>query len=100
MSLRRRLTTMSALIVGTILAVGAVVCFVVMRVELRGQIDDALKEQAALATQAASQIARAPRRLALPPRRGEPGPGYVQILRVDGAALPEATEVEKQYQEV
>lgn len=87
MSLRGRLTAMSALIVGVILTVGSIVCFVVMRAELRGQIDEALKEQAGLASRAAGQIPDAARRLAIPPRRGEPGPAYAQVLSPSGRVL-------------
>jgi two-component system sensor histidine kinase MprB len=47
-SLRGRLTVTSALIVGAILTVGAIVCFWVMRNELRGQVDDSLRAQAQL----------------------------------------------------
>ena len=45
MSLRRRVTIMSALVVGATLVLASVVCYLVMRGELRGQVDDSLRDQ-------------------------------------------------------
>jgi two-component system sensor histidine kinase MprB len=96
MSLRGRLTLMSALIVGVILAAGAVVCFVVMRHQLRSQVDDQLVGQARLVQRVAPRAASFPRQLpALPrgaPQRNAPysqliGPSG-QVLRPDGADAP------------
>ncbi|MCZ4493252.1 MAG: sensor histidine kinase, partial [Conexibacter sp.] len=53
MTLRRRVTLMSALVVGATLVLASVVCYLVMRAELRGQIDDSLRAQG-------SQVARLP----------------------------------------
>jgi two-component system sensor histidine kinase MprB len=47
-SLRARLTVSSAAIVGVILMLAGVVCFTVIRHELRGQIDSALRAQGAI----------------------------------------------------
>lgn len=48
MSLRARLTVSSAAIVGAILVLAGIICFAVMRHELRGQIDSALRAQGAM----------------------------------------------------
>jgi two-component system sensor histidine kinase MprB len=89
MTLRGRLTAMSALVVGVILAIGSVLCFVVMRHQLRGQIDDQLVQQARLVQDV---TARAPIGLARPPARGTELPHsssagtapFAQFVRTDG----------------
>ncbi|HEX4720043.1 MAG TPA: HAMP domain-containing sensor histidine kinase [Thermoleophilaceae bacterium] len=97
MSLRGRLTVMAAAIVGAILTLGAVVCFVAMRTELRSQVDDTLREQAQLirARTSGPQGARArlPRRLPAPPRaRGGAAP-FMQTLNASGAIVRASGEV-------
>ena len=47
MALRGRLTLMSALIVGVTLVLASVVAYAAVRNQLRGQVDDALRAQAA-----------------------------------------------------
>jgi two-component system sensor histidine kinase MprB len=87
MSLRGRLTVMAAAIVGAILAVGAVVCFVAMRSELRSQVDDSLRAQAQLIR--TTQRSRPPlnRRLPAPPRtRGGAAP-FSQALDSSGKVV-------------
>lgn len=88
MTLRRRVTLMSALVVGATLVLASGVCFFVMRGELRGQIDDSLEEQA-------TQVARAPRfdpanpdirRLPQPQRRTGASQAYFQFVSPDGTA--------------
>jgi two-component system sensor histidine kinase MprB len=59
---------MSALIVGAILAAAAIVCFLVMRSELRGQVDDALRDQAQLVARAPRLEGTGPRIRVRPPR--------------------------------
>jgi two-component system sensor histidine kinase MprB len=87
MSLRRRVTVMSALVVGTTLVLASGICFLVMRGELRGQIDDSLRDQGA-------QTARLPpngnpgdfpRRVPQPQRRTGTAQSYVQFVAADGA---------------
>jgi two-component system sensor histidine kinase MprB len=87
MSLRRRVTVMSALVVGTTLVLASGICFLVMRGELRGQIDDSLRDQGA-------QTARIPpngnpgdfpRRVPQPQRRTGTAQSYVQFVAADGA---------------
>jgi two-component system sensor histidine kinase MprB len=85
-TLRRRVTLMSALVVGATLVLASAVCYLVMREELRGQIDDSLRAQGA-------QVARLPprgnplllaRRVPQPPRRTGTPQSYVQFVGVDG----------------
>jgi two-component system, OmpR family, sensor histidine kinase MprB len=86
MTLRRRVTLMSALVVGATLVLASGVCFLVMRGELRGQIDDSLRDQGA-------QTARLPpsgnprdfpRRVPQPLRRTGTAQSYVQFVSADG----------------
>jgi two-component system sensor histidine kinase MprB len=96
MTLRRRVTLMSALVVGTTLVLASGVCYFVMRSELRGQIDDSLREQGV-------QVSRAPRfdlangalrRVPQPQRRTGASQAYFQFVNADGAVRrpPGSTE--------
>jgi two-component system, OmpR family, sensor histidine kinase MprB len=97
-TLRRRVTLMSALVVGTTLVLASVVCFVVMRNELRGQIDDSLREQAAQAVRApgvnGTDPRRVPRRIPQPQRRTGASLAYFQFVGPDGVSRrpPGSTE--------
>ena len=51
MPLRRRLALAAAAAVGVAVVLAALVCYVVVRGQLRGQIDDALRAQAVLVQQ-------------------------------------------------
>jgi two-component system, OmpR family, sensor histidine kinase MprB len=84
-SLRARLTLMSALIVGVILAAASVICFIVIRSELRGQVDDQLRSQARLVRDAPFDNISS-RRLPAPPRRTGGGAPFVQLLSPTGRA--------------
>jgi two-component system sensor histidine kinase MprB len=96
-SLRRRVTLMSALVVGTTLVLASGICFLVMRGELRGQVDDSLRVQGA-------QVARTPLqragqrdllgRVPQPQRRTGASLAYVQFLSRDGTVRrpPQTTE--------
>lgn len=81
------MTATSVLIVGAILTVAAVVCFLVMRSELRGQIDDSLRTQAQLLqAQPTGSIGtkRIPGPIPQPSKRsGAPVP-YVQFVAANG----------------
>ncbi|HET6508770.1 MAG TPA: HAMP domain-containing sensor histidine kinase [Baekduia sp.] len=90
MTLRRRVTLMSALVVGATLVLASGVCYLVMRGELRGQIDDSLREQA-------TQVTRAPRfgptnggdfpqRVPQPQRRTGASQAYFQFVSPDGTS--------------
>src|SRR5438270_3652454 len=87
MPLRRRLALVSALAVGIAILLAAVVCYVVVRRELRGQVDDALRAQAVLVLHEGNFALGG----------GEPFPGlspsaggrapYQQIVGADGSIL-------------
>ena len=88
MALRRRLVLLTAATVGVTVVLASVICFVAMRAELRGQVDDALAEQARLGARLAELRGEAGE---IPPRLREipaPSPGeaagVLQILRADG----------------
>ena len=101
MPFRHRLTLMSAAVVGLVVALASLLCYLAMRSELRGQVDEALTAQATLIDRVASRLERGPgfRRGAgfgggrsdgvpdLPPRRGGP-PDYMQLIAPDGTAQP------------
>jgi two-component system, OmpR family, sensor histidine kinase MprB len=93
-TLRRRVTLMSALVVGATLVLASAVCYLVMRSELRGQIDDSLRAQAGAVDRLAPR-APLPRRVQEPPRRSGAPAGYVQFLDADGAVRrpPPTTEL-------
>src|SRR4029453_13671173 len=92
-ALRARLTLMSALIVGVTLVLASLVAYAAVRSQQRGQVDDALRGNAAFYQQLAARAAGvppgrpgegAPR---LPPR-GPGGPGgYAQLVRPNGNAI-------------
>jgi two-component system sensor histidine kinase MprB len=88
MTLRRRVTLMSALVVGTTLVLASGVCFLVMRGELRGQIDDSLRDQGAQTARippSAGNPRDFPRRVPQPLRRTGTAQSYVQFVAPDGA---------------
>src|SRR6185369_12407412 len=92
----RRVTLMSALVVGTTLALACVATYVLMRGELRGQIDDSLRDQGhQLARIPPARIdPRFPRRVPQPQRRTGASQAYVQFVSADGTVRrpPESTE--------
>ncbi|MEN3285561.1 MAG: two-component system, OmpR family, sensor histidine kinase MprB [Solirubrobacteraceae bacterium] len=89
MALRGRLTLMSALIVGVVLVLAAVVAYAAVRGQLRGQVDDALRGNASFYQRVAGRFSGGPqpqRGEAPPPSLGGPG-GYAQVVRPNGAAI-------------
>jgi two-component system, OmpR family, sensor histidine kinase MprB len=92
-SLRGRVTVMAAGIVGIVLTLGAVICFVAMRSELRSQVDDSLRTQGRL-VQRRTIPAQTPRPLPAPPRtRGGAAP-FSQRLDAQGQVIdPSRSEV-------
>jgi two-component system sensor histidine kinase MprB len=76
---------MSALIVGVILAAASVICFVVIRSELRRQVDEQLRSQARLVRDAPFDDVST-RRLPAPPRRTGGGAPFVQLISPSGRA--------------
>jgi two-component system, OmpR family, sensor histidine kinase MprB len=88
-ALRGRLTLMSALIVGVVLVLAAVVAYAAVRGQLYGQVDDALRGNAAFYQRVAGRFGGGPvpgRGEAPPPNLGGPG-GYAQVVRPNGAAI-------------
>ncbi len=78
---------MSALVVGTTLVLASVVCFFVMRGELRGQIDDSLRDQGDQTARIPPNPANLrdfPRRVPQPQRRTGTAQSYVQFVNADG----------------
>jgi two-component system sensor histidine kinase MprB len=102
MGLRGRLTLLAAGAVGVTVVLASVVCYLVMRHELRRQVDDALGRQGGLVVRAGPEPEIRTMRdrftvqiPAPPPRAGGSAP-YVQMLDADGkvtgridAGLPE-----------
>ncbi len=92
MALRRRIGLLTALAVGITVLAASVVTYLVVRAELRDQVDSALTAQADLARRAAEAARSLP---AAPPADGQatrvplPPPSFgaptaIQILRLDG----------------
>ncbi len=91
MPLRRRLTLVAATAVGVAVALAALVGYLVVRGELRGQVDDALKAQA-IAVQRGDFHAFAQALPGIPPSAGGPAQ-YVQIVAADGSASPRQGDI-------
>jgi two-component system, OmpR family, sensor histidine kinase MprB len=80
-TLRRRLAVMSALAVGVTVALASLVCYLVMRSELRAQVDRPLRAQGERIEQRGEVIGQ---RLPGPPK-GSGGPAeFSQVLAPDG----------------
>jgi two-component system, OmpR family, sensor histidine kinase MprB len=89
MALRGRLTLMSAVIVGVVLVLAAVIAYAAVRNQLYGQVDDALRGNVAFYQRIAGRFSGGPmppRGEAPPPNQGGPG-GYAQVVRPNGAAI-------------
>ena len=90
MALRARLTLMSALIVGVTLVLASLVAYAAVRSQQRGQVDDALRGNAAFYQRLAARASGVP-----PGRPGERSPplslggpgGYAQLVRPNGNAI-------------
>src|SRR5947208_4199479 len=91
MPLRRRLAFVSAVVVAIAILLAAVVCYVVVRGQLRGQVDDALRAQAA-AVQRGDFHALDQRLPGIPPSAGGPAQ-YVQIVTPGGTVFPRQGDV-------
>jgi two-component system, OmpR family, sensor histidine kinase MprB len=87
MPLRRRLALMSAATVGLAVVIAAIVCYMVVRGQLLGQVDDALTGQALLVQQTQGQALGAGDFPGLPASAGGRAP-YWEIVRTDGSPLP------------
>jgi two-component system sensor histidine kinase MprB len=101
-SFRLRQTLVTALAVAAAIAAASALVYVLVRDQLYGQVDDALREQAGLVTRGPLAVAADPETgelvLQVPRRRGpELGPGdvFVQAVGEDGrVARPELGQVE------
>jgi two-component system, OmpR family, sensor histidine kinase MprB len=88
MSFRARLTLVAAAAVALAVVLAAPVVYVVVRSELRGQMDEALRERAQQLEHAPLRAIQAGTRAFLAPDPELGGAsGYVQILRADGRTL-------------
>jgi two-component system, OmpR family, sensor histidine kinase MprB len=83
--LRRRLALVAAAAVGVAIVLVAIVAYMVVKAELRGQVDDALRAQAAAVHQAGLRAIVGGDLPAIPPSAGGPAP-YVQVVAADGSA--------------
>jgi two-component system sensor histidine kinase MprB len=90
LALRARLTLMSAVIVGVTLVLASLVAYAAVRGQQRGQVDDALRGNAAfyqgLAARAGGGSPGRPGERTPPPSLGGPG-GYAQLVRPNGEAI-------------
>jgi two-component system sensor histidine kinase MprB len=84
MPLRRRVAIVAAAAVGVAVVLAAIVCYVVVRGQLRGQVDDALRAQAARVAQGDLGSLRSGNLPGLPPNAGGPAQ-YAQVLLADGS---------------
>lgn len=96
MTLRRRLMALSAVVVGSTLVIASLVAYLALRGELRGQVDDALRDQARLATRIPVPPPGAePFTVEVPelsPARGAPR-AIVQVVRPDGSVVRQGTDI-------
>ena len=88
MALRHRLTLLAAGTVGITVVLVSIVAFLVLRSELRGQVDDALADQYAQVASRTDRFGFGPElRFPAPPARGGAPSGPVQLLSPDGRRL-------------
>ena len=85
MPLRRRLALVAATVVAIAIVAAVLVCYLVVRGQLRGQVDDALRAQA-IAVQQGEFHALAQQLPGIPPSAGGPAQ-YVQIVGAGGPPL-------------
>ena len=83
MTLRRRLTLMSALAVGVTVALASLVCYLAMRSELRAQVDRRLRAQGELVQHIGALRGGAP---PAPSRRAGGPAEFSQVVGPDGVA--------------
>ncbi|MDQ6820663.1 MAG: HAMP domain-containing histidine kinase [Actinomycetota bacterium] len=86
MPLRRRLAWAAAAAVGVAVVLAAVVCYVVVRRELRTQVDDALRGQAVLVIHEGGFALGGAQPRGLPANAGGSAP-YWQVVGTDGSVL-------------
>jgi two-component system sensor histidine kinase MprB len=86
MTLRRRVGLVAAAAVGIAIVVACCVAYLVVRDQLRGQVDSALRAQASVIDRGEFGSLNEPFP-AIPPSAGGPAP-YVQAVLADGTVLP------------
>ena len=86
MALRRRLSIIAAATVGIAILIAVLVCYAVVRSQLRGSIDDSLRAQAQAIQQSPIQSLRPQSVASIPASAGGPAP-YVQ-LDYNGRSYP------------
>jgi two-component system, OmpR family, sensor histidine kinase MprB len=91
MPLRRRVAQAAAAAVGVAILIAAVVCYFVVRGQLRGQVDDALNAQA-VAVQHGDLHALARQLPGIPPSAGGPAQ-YAQVVASGGAVIGQTGNV-------
>ena len=94
--LRRRMTIAVAVAVAVAVTLVAAVAYVVVRTELRGEVDRALEDQLELrggGPQRRDRLGRGPRYLPLPARQGGPTP-YIQAIDAGDGVVPYGSELE------
>jgi two-component system sensor histidine kinase MprB len=92
MPLRRRVALAAAGTVALAILIAAIVCYLVVRGQLRGQVDDALRAQAVAIQNGDFQDFRRPVP-GIPPSAGGPAQ-YVQIIAPDGTLLRSSGDVQ------
>jgi len=92
--LNRRLAWVAAVAVGVAIVLVSIVCYMVVKSQLRGQVDKELQAQGALVAQGDRLAVGGPDVPTLPPQAGGPAP-YSQLVdpngqfeHISGAALP------------
>jgi two-component system sensor histidine kinase MprB len=85
MPLRRRVGLVAGAAVGVAVVLAAIICYFVVRDQLRGQVDNALRAQAAAVQHNPFSLGQPVP--AIPASAGGPAP-YVQLVTADGSKLP------------
>jgi two-component system sensor histidine kinase MprB len=92
MPLNRRLAWVAAVAVGVAILLVSIVCYMVVKSQLRGQVDNALRAQATLLEQGDPHALGSYDVPSLPANAGGPAP-YVEIVASYGAATSEPGDV-------
>jgi two-component system sensor histidine kinase MprB len=86
MPLRRRVALVAAAAVGVAVVLAALICYMVVRSQLRGQVDDSLRAQAVRVVQTGDiGSLRSGNVPGLPPGAGGPAP-YAQVVSANGSS--------------
>ena len=94
MSFRARLTLAVALAVAVAVAATSAITYALVRNELRGQVDDALRERVSVELGVDTNPVTGEPQLHLPGERFGGAAGITQLITADGAAEPIGWDVE------